>query len=54
MMSAVTCLQPLPDALFLLGMSCHVLLFLETCQPGACSFILWDIKGIQAGFMLAH
>ena len=44
MMSAVTCSQPLPYAFFLLGMSCHVLLLLETCQPGACSFIPWDIK----------
>ena len=33
MMFAVTCLQPLPDACFLLGMSCHVLLWPETCQP---------------------
>ena len=32
MMSAVTCSQLPPDVCILSGMSCNVLLWLETCQ----------------------
>ena len=39
MMSAVTCSQLPPDGCILLGMSCDVLLWRETCQPGTRSFI---------------
>ena len=47
MMSGVTCSQLFPNACTLLGMSCDVLLWRETHQPGPHSFIPWDKKGTK-------